>query len=48
MSEKEIAYDVRLEEELEKVKNRIWLQVELQVQPKQFHGLIIHNFEIKG
>ncbi len=43
MSDKEIAYDVRLEEELEKVKLKIWLQEELQLIPREYHSLIIKN-----
>ncbi|MFX1417608.1 MAG: hypothetical protein ACFE9N_01675 [Promethearchaeota archaeon] len=44
MSDKEIAYDVRLEEELEKVKLRMWLLEELQIQPKQFHQIILKTY----
>jgi len=43
VSDKEIAYDVRLEEELEKVKLKIWLQEELQLIPREYHSLIIKN-----
>ena len=44
MSDKEIAYDVRLEEELESIKLKIWLNEELQIQPKQYHQIIIKNY----
>lgn len=43
MSDKEIAYDVRLEEELEKVKLRMWLLEELQLIPKEYHLLILKS-----
>lgn len=43
MSDKEIVYDIRLEEEFEKLKLEIWMNEELQLQPKQFHPLIIEN-----
>ncbi len=45
MSEKEIAYDLRLEEKLEVTKLQIWINEELQIQPSQFHELIIKNFD---
>lgn len=45
MSEREIAYDVRLEEKLELTKLQIWINEELQIQPRQFHELILKNFE---
>lgn len=44
MSDKEIAYDLRLEEKLEELKMKIWVNEELQIQPKQYHYLIIKNF----
>jgi hypothetical protein len=43
VSNKEIVYDVRLEEELEKVKLKMWLLEELQLQPKEYHLLILKN-----
>ncbi len=43
MSDKEIAYDVKLEELFEDVKLQIWLNEELQIQPKQYHLLIRKN-----
>lgn len=43
MSDKEIAYDVRLEEALEKVKLEIWLQEELQLIPSKYHSLILKS-----
>ncbi|MFX1456634.1 MAG: hypothetical protein ACFFDB_14765 [Promethearchaeota archaeon] len=44
MSEKEIAYDIRLENLLEEIKLKIWLNEELQIQPKKFHNSILSNF----
>ncbi|UCC18583.1 MAG: hypothetical protein JSV62_10795 [Promethearchaeota archaeon] len=46
MSDKEISYDVRLEEEFEKLKLKIWLLEELQLIPKEYHSLIIKNTTI--
>jgi hypothetical protein len=46
VSIKEIAYDVRLEEELEKVKLKIWLQEELQLIPQKYHSSIIKNITV--
>jgi len=43
VSGKDIAYDIRLEEELEKVKTLIWLQEELQLIPAKYHSLILKN-----
>lgn len=43
MSDKEISYDVRLEEEFENVKLKIWLLEELQLIPREYHSLIIEN-----
>jgi hypothetical protein len=43
VSDKEISYDVRLEEEFEKVKLKIWLLEELQLIPKEYHSQIIRN-----
>ncbi|MFX1320134.1 MAG: hypothetical protein ACFFAQ_00690 [Promethearchaeota archaeon] len=43
MSDKEIVYDVRLEEQLEELKLKIWMNEELQIQPKQLHQLIVEN-----
>ena len=45
MSEKEILYDIELEEKLELTKLQIWLNEELQIQPPQFHKLIIQNIK---
>ncbi len=44
MSDKEIAYDIRLEISREEILNKIWLSEELQIQPKQYHNTIIDNF----
>ncbi|MFX0034339.1 MAG: hypothetical protein ACFE9I_01705 [Candidatus Hermodarchaeota archaeon] len=41
MSDKEIVYDIRLEEELEKIKLKVWLLEELQLIPPQYHSLIL-------
>ncbi|MFX1366051.1 MAG: hypothetical protein ACFFCE_18355 [Promethearchaeota archaeon] len=43
MSDKVIAYDIRLEEELEKAKLKIWLLEELQLIPREYHRLILEN-----
>jgi hypothetical protein len=43
VSDEEIAYDVRLEERLEEIKLQIWLNEELQIQPSQYHLLIVKN-----
>ncbi|MFX1573778.1 MAG: hypothetical protein ACFFB0_13595 [Promethearchaeota archaeon] len=44
MSEREIAYDLRLEDQLEEVKLKIWMNEELQIQPKHYHHSIKKNF----
>ena len=44
MSEREIAYDLRLEEQLEEIKLRIWMNEELQIQPKHYHSSIKKSF----
>jgi len=44
VSDKEIAYDIRLEKILDEVKLKIWLSEELQIQPEQYHGKIIQNY----
>ena len=44
MSDKEIAYDIRLEISREEILNKIWLSEELQIQPKKYHNTIIDNF----
>ncbi len=41
MSDKEIMYDIRLEEQLDELKLEIWMNEELQIQPKQLHPLIL-------
>ena len=43
MSEIEINYDLRLEGKLEEIKLQIWLNEELQIQPKNNHDLILKN-----
>ena len=44
VSEREIAYDLRLEEQLEEIKLRIWMNEELQIQPKHYHTSLKQNF----
>ncbi|MFX1311645.1 MAG: hypothetical protein ACFFHD_03395 [Promethearchaeota archaeon] len=44
MSEREIAYDLRLEKQLEEIKLRIWMNEELQIQPKHYHPSLKQNF----
>ncbi|MFW9826453.1 MAG: hypothetical protein ACFFEY_02415 [Candidatus Thorarchaeota archaeon] len=44
MSDKDIVYDIRLEEELEKVKLKVWLLEELQLIPREHHSLILKCF----
>ncbi len=48
MSEKELLIDTRLEEKLELTKLQIWLNEELQIQPQQFHILMLKNFDHHG
>ena len=36
-----IAYDVRLEELLDQVKNEIWMNEEIQIQPKRQRDIIL-------
>ena len=43
MSDKEIAYDLRLEEKLDEILLKIWINEELQIQPRQFHSSIRKN-----
>ncbi|KKN11391.1 hypothetical protein LCGC14_1026980 [marine sediment metagenome] len=43
MSEKEIAYDLKLEDMFEEIKLRMWINEELQIQPKRFHCVIKNN-----
>ncbi len=44
MSVKEIAYDIILEDKLEKIKSQIWLNEELQIQPKSLRESIFEIF----
>ncbi|MFX0030023.1 MAG: hypothetical protein ACFE8B_12495 [Candidatus Hermodarchaeota archaeon] len=44
MSDKEIAYDIRLEISRDEILNKIWLSEELQIQPKKYHRSIVNNF----
>ncbi|MFW9785971.1 MAG: hypothetical protein ACFFFB_27045 [Candidatus Heimdallarchaeota archaeon] len=44
MSDREIAYDVRLEEQLEEIRLKIWINEELQIQPKKYHSQIKENY----
>ena len=43
MSEKEIAYDLSLEDKLEEIKLIMWINEELQIQPERFHHQIREN-----
>jgi len=43
MSDKEIVYDIRLEKQLDEILNEIWMNEELQIQPKSLHPLIVEN-----
>jgi hypothetical protein len=45
VSEREIAYDIRLEQQLEEIKLKMWISEELQIQPKKYHSLIKENWE---
>ena len=44
MSEREMIYDLRLEEQLEEIKLKIWINEEIQIQPKKYHSLIKENW----
>jgi hypothetical protein len=44
VSDREIAYDIRLEEQLEEIKLKMWINEELQIQPKQYHSQIKENY----
>ena len=44
MSDKEIVYDIRLEEQLDELKFKIWMNEELQIKPQPLLQLIIENF----
>ncbi|MFX1489589.1 MAG: hypothetical protein ACFFBI_10605 [Promethearchaeota archaeon] len=44
MSDKEIAYDVKLEDELEEIKLKMWINEELQIQPIKFHSKIKETY----
>jgi hypothetical protein len=44
VSDKEIAYDIRLEISRDEIINKIWLSEELQIQPKQYHSSIVNNY----
>ncbi len=41
MSEKEIAYDIRLEKLFDEIKFKIWLNEEIQIQPKNLQSQIL-------
>ncbi|MFX1345788.1 MAG: hypothetical protein ACFFBC_06850 [Promethearchaeota archaeon] len=45
MSDKEIAYDIRLEISRDEILNRIWLMEELQIQSPKMREIIIKNLE---
>ncbi len=40
----EIAYDLRLEKKLDEVKMQMWLNEELQLQPKNLRNSLIEKF----
>ena len=44
MSDQEIAHDMNLEESLDKIKMRIWLNEELQIQPHSLRSQLIDSF----
>ena len=44
MSDKEIAYDIRLEISRDEILDKIWLSEELQIQPKEYHSTIVNTF----
>ena len=44
MSDSTIAYDQRLEEELEKIKFQIWMNEEVQIQPKEIRESIFKSY----
>ena len=44
MSGKRIAYDTRLEEMLDDIKHRMWINEELQIQPKSQRRTIVKAF----
>jgi hypothetical protein len=44
VSDKEIAYDVKLEEQLEEIKLKMWINEELQIQPKKYHSQIKDSY----
>ena len=43
MSDREIAYDIRLEEQYEEIRLKMWINEELQIQPKKYHSQIKEN-----
>jgi hypothetical protein len=45
VSDKEIAYDIRLEISRDEILNRIWLMEELQIQSPQMRDTIIKNLK---
>ncbi|MFW9942432.1 MAG: hypothetical protein ACFFFT_15445 [Candidatus Thorarchaeota archaeon] len=45
MSDKEIAYDIKLEISRDEILNRIWLMEELQIQSPKMREMIIKNLE---
>ena len=44
MSDRTIAYDQKLEEELEKIKFQIWINEEVQIQPKEIAQFIFKSY----
>lgn len=45
MSNIDIAYDIRLEELYDKVRMQIWINEELQLQPKSMQETIIRTYQ---
>ncbi|MFX1280280.1 MAG: hypothetical protein ACFFA3_12760 [Promethearchaeota archaeon] len=43
MSDREIAYNIKLEISRDEILNKIWLEEEIQLQPPQIRKLIINN-----
>jgi hypothetical protein len=44
VSDSSIAYDQRLEEEFEKIKFKIWMNEEVQIQPKEIAQSIFKSY----
>ncbi|MFX0080688.1 MAG: hypothetical protein ACFE94_02945 [Candidatus Hodarchaeota archaeon] len=44
MSDKELAYDIRLEISRDEILKKLWVLEEIQLQPPQIRETIIKNF----